>query len=180
MSTKLIDIIKQLKAFLPSSSSSILLKESNGISWTSIIEAQIEKRRIALDASGIIRLHECTDNDFNCLNIIHVAVAERNRRKGLFSDFLVLMEGFEYGAHLEACQEITVRIDKVMNPVLDECLPKKGYARIRSAHDAHYSYQKLVWRRAGTADPTIRDCGDNADRPAAPATFATETIHIAR
>lgn len=178
MSTKLIDISKQLKAFLSSTSTSILLKESNGISGISIIEAHIEKRRIALDTAGIIHLHGRTDQDFNCLNIIHVAVAERNRRKGLFNDFLALMEGFEYDPYLESCPEITIRIDKVMNPVLDECLPKKGYARVRSANDPHYSYQKLVWRSSGTDSRPTSNTGNEAELPAAEVTSGQKVIYL--
>jgi hypothetical protein len=75
---------------------------------------------------------------------VHVAVAERSRRKGLFTDLLVLLEEFDYGDFLAAGTDWYVRIDKVMNPVLDECLPKKGYTRIRSRDEAHFSYQKII------------------------------------
>lgn len=144
MSTKLIDITKQMKAFLSSSASSILLKETNGISGISLIEAHIQKRRLETDRSGKMLLAECPDNNTNCINIIHVAVAERSRRKGLFTDFLELLEKFDYGDFLDSGSDWCVRIDKVMNPVLDECLPKKGYARIRTGDETHYSYHKVI------------------------------------
>jgi hypothetical protein len=144
MSTKLIDITKQLKTFLSSASLSVLLKETNGISGTSIIEAHVQKRRLETDRSGIILSKESNGLDTNCLNIVNVAVAERNRRKGLFTDFLELLEQFDYGAYLKDVSDLTIRIDKVMNPILDEFLPKKGYSRILSGSEPHYSYHKLV------------------------------------
>lgn len=144
MSTKLIDITKQLKSFLASDDSSILLKETNGISGISIIEAHIQKRRLETDRSGKIVLTECSGNSSNCLNIVNVAVAERSRRKGLFSDFLELLEMFDYSNFLDASSAWSIRIDKVMNPVLDECLPRKGYARVRSGDETHFSYQKII------------------------------------
>ncbi|HOP39978.1 MAG TPA: hypothetical protein PLI53_02935 [Geobacteraceae bacterium] len=180
MSTKLIDITKQLKTFLRSTTSSILLQETNGISGTSIIEAHIEKRRIETDPSGMIRLHEVTGNDANCINIVHIAVAEKNRRKGLFSDFLELLEGFEFGAYLENCPEITIRIDKVMNPVLDACLPKKGYARVQSENDVHYSYQKLVWRNMDTPFKPGRQDDISPDLAAAQPLLDRDAFHISR
>jgi len=144
MSTKLIDITKQLKTFLASDASSILLKETNGISGISIIEAHIQKRRLETDRSGKIVLTECSGNSSNCLNIVNVAVAERSRRKGLFSDFLELLERFDYSNFLDAASDWFIRIDKVMNPVLDECLPRKGYERVRSGDETHFSYQKVI------------------------------------
>lgn len=145
MSTKLIDISKQLKSFLSSRASSILLKETNGISGISLIEAHIQKRHLETDMAGKILLAECSvNNKSNCINIIHVAVAERSRRKGLFTDLLELLEKFDYGDFLDSASDWCVRIDKVMNPVLDECLPKKGYARIRSGDETHYSYHKTI------------------------------------
>jgi hypothetical protein len=147
MSTKLIDITKQLKTFLAADASSILLKETNGISGISIIEAHIQKRRLETDWSGKIVLTECSGNSSNCLNIVNVAVAERSRRKGLFSDFLELLERFDYSNFLDATSAWSIRIDKVMNPVLDECLPRKGYARVRSGDETHFSYQKIIRHR---------------------------------
>jgi hypothetical protein len=144
MSTKLIDITKQLKTFLASDASSILLKETNGISSMSLIEAHIQKRRLEIDRTGKMLLAESSDNSTNCLNVVHVAVAERSRRKGLFTDFLELLEGFDYGDFLDTASDWCIRIDKVMNPVLDECLPKKGYARIRSGNETHFSYHKII------------------------------------
>ncbi|MHC1697918.1 MAG: hypothetical protein AB9919_07675 [Geobacteraceae bacterium] len=144
MSTKLIDITKQLKLFLASDASSILLKETNGISGISIIEAHIQKRRLETDRSGKIVLTECHDNSANCLNIVNVAVAERSRRKGLFSDFLELLERFDYSTFLDATSAWSIRIDKVMNPVLDNYLPRKGYDRVRSGDETHFSYQKII------------------------------------
>ncbi|MDD2337430.1 MAG: hypothetical protein PHD01_12725 [Geobacteraceae bacterium] len=144
MSTKLIDISKQLKSFLSSRASSILLKETNGISGISLIEAHIQKRHLETDIAGKILLAERSNNKSNCINIIHVAVAERSRRKGLFTDFLELLERFDYGNFLNPSSDWCVRIDKVMNPVLDECLPKKGYTRIRSGNETHYSYHKII------------------------------------
>ncbi|NMC75114.1 MAG: hypothetical protein GYA56_12295 [Geobacteraceae bacterium] len=146
MSTKLFDITKQLKEFVSSSSSSGLLKETNGISGISIIEAHIQKRRLETDGSGMIRMMESTGSDCNCINIVNVAVAEKNRRKGLFSDFLELLETFDYGPCADPGSDFHVRVDKVMNPILDEYLPKKGYSRIRSGSETHYSYLKAVRR----------------------------------
>jgi hypothetical protein len=34
-----------------------------------------------------------------------------------------------------------------MNPILDEYLPKKGYARLRSGDETHYSYHKIIHHR---------------------------------
>jgi hypothetical protein len=147
MSTKLIDITKQLKAFLSSSAPSTLLKETNGISGISIIEAHIQRRRVETDRSGMILLTESSGSDCNCINIVNVAVAERNRRKGLFSDFLELLEKFDYNPCVDTGSDFHVRVDKVMNPILDEFLPKRGYARIRSGNETHYSYLKVVRRR---------------------------------
>jgi hypothetical protein len=144
MSTKLIDITKQLTTFLASTSQSFLLKESNGISGISLIEAHIQKRRLETGRAGMMHMSDCCGTDFNCLNIVHVAVAERNRRKGLFSDFLELLEGFDYGDYLDRATDVYVRIDKVMNPILDEYLPKMGYARLRSGDETHYSYHKII------------------------------------
>ncbi|MEA5113328.1 MAG: hypothetical protein VB050_04805 [Geobacteraceae bacterium] len=144
MSTKLIDITKQLKSFLNTTASSTLLKETNGISGISIIEAHVQKRRLDTDRAGGFLLRESSANDTNCINIVNVAVSERNRRKGLFTDFLELLERFDYGPCLKNGSDFHVRVDNVMNPVLDEFLPKKGYSRIRSGNDPHYSYLKIV------------------------------------
>lgn len=144
MSTKLIDITKQLKTFLTSDTSSTLLYETNGISGISIIESHVQKRRLESDRHGIHLLTEAAGNEVNCLNIVHVGVAERNRRKGLFSDFLELLEGFDYRPCLDSGSDFYIRIDKVMNPILDECLPKKGYSRIQSGDEPHFSYYKKV------------------------------------
>lgn len=154
MSTKLIDITKQLKTFLTSDTSSTLLYETNGISGISIIESHVQKRRLESDRHGILLLTEAAGNEVNCLNIVHVGVAERNRRKGLFSDFLELLEGFDYRPCLDSGSDFYIRIDKVMNPILDQCLPKKGYSRIQSADEPHFSYYKKVraCRVAGDAE----------------------------
>jgi hypothetical protein len=157
MSTKLIDITKQLKTFMPSAAPSILLKETSGISGDSIIEAHIQKRRLETDRSGMLRMTESSGNETNCINIVNVAVAERNRRKGLFTDFLDLLEGFDYGPCLESGSDFHLRIDKVMNPVLDEFLPKRGYARIRSGNEPHYSYYKVVRLRQGFGDKAAQE-----------------------
>lgn len=152
MSTKLIDITKQLKTFVSSSSPSILLKETNGISGISIIEAHIQKRRLETDGSGMIRMAESSGSDCNCINIVNVAVAERNRRKGLFSDFLELLEKFDYAPCVNNGSDFHVRVDKVMNPILDEYLPRRGYARIRSGNETHFSYLKVVRRGQDAGD----------------------------
>lgn len=144
MSTKLIDITKQLKAFATSPALSIHLKESNGISGISIIEAHIQKRRLETDGFGMVLLADSPGSDINCINVVNVAVAERNRRKGLFSDFMKLLEGFDYGFCLKKASDFYIRIDKVMNPVLDEYLPRRGYLRTRSGNETHYSYHKPV------------------------------------
>jgi hypothetical protein len=144
MSTKLIDITKQLKVFLSSSAPSVLLKETNGISGISIIEAHVQKRRLVTDRSGMILLTQSSGSGTNCINIVNVAVAERNRRKGLFTDFLELLEGFDYDAYVDNCSDVHVRVDNVMNPVLDEFLPKRGYSRIQTGNEIHYSYSKVV------------------------------------
>lgn len=157
MSTKLIDITKQFKAFLSSASLTVLLKESNGISGISIIEAHVQKRRLEADRAGRIALAASPSGDFNCINIVNVAVAERNRRKGLFTDFLELLEGFDYGSCPGCGSDFHVRVDKVMNPVLDEFLPKKGYARIRSGNDSHFSYIKIVRRGRESGKPSMQE-----------------------
>ncbi|GEM_PF-7013471 len=144
MSTKLIDMTRQLKTFLASSSPTILLQETNGISDISIIEAHIQKRRLERDGFGNFLLSESSDSDTNCLNVVNVAVAERNRRKGLFTDFLELLEGFDYSPCTPEGSDFHVRIDRVMNPVLDEFLPRRAYARIRNGNDPYYSYLKVV------------------------------------
>jgi hypothetical protein len=160
MSTKLIDMTKQMKTFIASSSPSILLQETNGISGSSIIEAHIQKRRLETDGTGNFQLTESSGSDTNCINVVNVAVAERNRRKGLFTDFLELLEGFDYGPCTREGSDFHVRIDSVMNPVLDEFLPRRGYARIRSGNAPHYSYLKVV-RHPGipVAKPALVPCG---------------------
>lgn len=157
MSTKLIDITKQLNTFLASDSPNTLLCETNGISGISIIEAHVQKRRLATDRHGTVMLTGASGSEVNCLNIVNVGVAERNRRKGLFSDFLALLEGFDYRPHLDAGSDFFIRIDKVMNPILDECLPKKGYSRIRSGNEPHFSYYKIVRYRQGSVSNSSRE-----------------------
>ncbi len=144
MSTKLTDITKQLHRFLSSSSSSVLLQETNGISGVSIIEAHVQKRRLDNDKCGMTVLRDSSADQINCLNIVNVVVAEKNRRKGLFTDFLELLEGFDYGSYLNKSGLFYIRIDKVMNPVLDEFLPKNGYTRTLSCNEIHYSYHKAI------------------------------------
>jgi hypothetical protein len=163
MSTKLIDITKQLTTFLASTSQSILLKESNGISGTSLIEAHIQKRRLETGRAGMMHMSDCCGTGTNCLNIVHVAVAERNRRKGLFSDFLELLEGFDYGDNLDSTADVYVRIDKVMNPILDEYLPKKGYARLCSGDETHYSYHKIIRYRKDSQSIASQDVSIGLD-----------------
>lgn len=164
MSTKLIDITKQLTTFLTSPSQSILLKESNGISGISLIEAHVQKRRLETGRAGMMHMSDCCGTAINCLNIVHVAVAERNRRKGLFSDFLELLEGFDYGDYLDRATDVYVRIDKVMNPILDEYLPKKGYARLHSGDETHYSYHKIIRHRKDSQSiATQQDVGVGLD-----------------
>ncbi|MRR55539.1 MAG: hypothetical protein EG822_13710 [Deltaproteobacteria bacterium] len=157
MSTKLIDISKQLKTFLASDASSILLKETNGISGISIIEAHIQKRRLESDRSGKIILTECSGNSSNCLNIVNVAVAERSRRKGLFTDFLELLERFDYSNFFDSTSAWCIRIDNVMNPVLDDCLPRKGYDRVKTGDVTHFSYQKIIrqQKKYGLEQPDV-------------------------
>jgi hypothetical protein len=144
MGTKLTDITKQLDMFLSSSSGSILLKETNGISGLSIIEAQVQKRWLDTDKSGTTRLRDTSSIDVICLNIVNVVVAEKNRRKGLFTDFLELLEGFDYGSYFDKCKLFYIRIDKVMNPILDVFLSKRRYTGIITGNESHYSYHKIV------------------------------------
>lgn len=180
MSTKLTDITKQLKTFLPSSASSILLKETNGISGISLIEAHIQKRRLETNRSGKILLTECSDKDCNCINIVHVAVAERSRRKGLFTDFLEHLERFDYGDFLDPASDWCIRIDKVMNPVLDECLPKKGYARIRSGDETHFSYQKIIRNLKNLEIMPTQENSFEFDMPAAQLSLIQDGIYSDR
>jgi hypothetical protein len=155
MSTKLIDITKQLKTFLSSTAPTVLLQETNGISGISIIEAHIQKRRLEIDRYGMFLLTESSGDYTNCINIVNIAVAERNRRKGLLTDFLELLEGFDYGPYLNNGSDFYIRVDKVMNPVLDEFLPKRGYARLRSGDETHHSYHKIVrYRKDFGSKPT--------------------------
>jgi hypothetical protein len=72
------------------------------------------------DRFGMVLLTGSSVNNANCINIVNVAVAERNRRKGFFTDFLELLEGFDYGSYLKNDSDFHLWIDKVMNPVLDE------------------------------------------------------------
>jgi len=180
MSTKLIDITKQLKTFLSSAAPSVLLKETSGISGTSIIEAHIQKRRMETDSSGMTRLTESSGNDTNCINIVNVAVAERNRRKGLFTDFLELLEGFDYGPCLDSGSAFHIRIDKVMNPVLDEFLPKRGYARMRFGNEPHYSYHKIVRCREDSGSRSAPDAGVGLELAASLVSRHQEGTHTAR
>ena len=170
MSTKLFDITKQLTMFLPSTEHSVLLKESSGISGTSIIEAHVWKCRIETDRFGTIRLIEGFE-DANCLNIVNVAVAERNRRKGLFTDFLELLESFDYGPFLVDGSALHIWVDKVMNPVLDEFLPKRGYARIQSANETHFSYHKIVRFRRDPANRFKQETEAGLELPASQITL---------
>ena len=145
MSTKLFDITKQLDNFLASSANSVLLKETNGISGMSIIEAQIQKRWLDSESFTVIFDNDSEPNGkTNCINIVNVSVAERNRRKGLFTDFLELLEEYDYCLYFKECSSFYVRIDKVMNPVLDKFLLKKGYIRTKADNETHYSYFKEV------------------------------------
>ncbi len=145
MSTKLFDMEKQLKVFLPSDAHSVLLKETNGLSGMSIIEAHIQKRWLNTDMdNGLAILEGYENGKTNCINIVNVSVAERNRRKGLFKDFLELLEVFDYSEHFDKCPCFYIRIDKVMNPVLDEFLPKRGFARTKAENETHFSYHKMV------------------------------------
>lgn len=145
MSTKLFDIEKQLTKFLSSAEDSGLLRETNGISGISIIEAHVQKRRLVTDiSSGTVFPHMHADENVNCINIVNVSVAEKNRRKGLFKDFLKLLEEFDYSQYCYECSPFYIRIDKVMNPVLDEFLPKNGYTRTKTENETHYSYHKIV------------------------------------
>jgi hypothetical protein len=180
MSTKLFDITKQLKTFLSSSASSAVLRETSGISGDSIIEAHVQKRRLETDRSGVFRLTESSGNDANCINIVNVAVAERNRRKGLFTDFLELLEGFDYGRCLDSGSDFHVRIDKVMNPVLDEFLPKRGYAGIRSGNEQHFSYHKVVRRGQVFADRPAQELGVGPEVAASLVSLAQDGTHTAR
>jgi hypothetical protein len=143
MSTKLFDIIKQLDRFLASDATTTLLKESNGITGSSIIEAHVQKRRLCPGYPSLPPI-QTENNQTNCINIVNVAVAETNRRKGLFKDFLELLEGLDYRRHLGSSSSFYVRVDQVMNPVLDDFLPRKGYNRARSDGEPHYSYFKTV------------------------------------
>jgi len=167
MSTKLIDMTKQLKSFLSSSAISSHLKETTGISGISIIEAHVRKIRLVPDRLGILRLLESSGNDANCLNIVNVAVAERNRRKGLFTDFLELLEGFDYDHCRDTGSEFHIRIDRVMNPVLDAFLPKRGYTATRTGEETHYSYHKAV--RCGKGSGAAREAGVGLELAADPA-----------
>jgi len=180
MSTKLFDITKQLKTFLSSAAPSAILKETSGISGDSIIEAHIQKRRLETDRSGMLRLTESSGNDTNCINIVNVAVAERNRRRGLFSDFLELLEGFDYGPCLDNGSDFHIRIDKVMNPVLDEFLPKRGYARIRSGNEPHFSYCKIVRLRHGFGDKPVPEAAVGPELPASLDSGYQDGRHTAR
>ncbi len=76
MSTKLFDMEKQLKGFLSSDAYSVLLKETNGLSGMSIIEAHIQKRWLNADMNtGAVLLDEYGSGKTNCLNIVNVCVA---------------------------------------------------------------------------------------------------------
>jgi hypothetical protein len=111
---------------------------------------------------------------------VNVAVAERNRRKGLFSDFLELLEGFDYGPCLDNGSDFHIRIDKVMNPVLDEFLPKRGYARIRSGNEPHFSYCKIVRLRGWFGDIPAQDAGVCPGLPASLDSGYQDGRHTAR
>lgn len=145
MSTKLFDITKQLNKFLSSPSNSASLKETNGISGMSIIEAHVQKRWLDSENFALTFNYDSNENGkTNCINIVNVSVAEKNRRKGLFTDFLELLEEFDYGLYFKDCSLFYVRIDKVMNPVLDGFLLKKGYIRTKAENETHFSYYKVV------------------------------------
>jgi len=145
MSTKLFDITKQLHKFLSSPANSKLLKETNGISGISIIEAHVQKRWLDSDNfTETIYSDSNANGKINCINIVNVSVAEKNRRKGLFTDFLELLEDFDYGLYFKECSSFHVRIDKVMNPVLDGFLLKKAYIRTKAEDETHFSYYKVV------------------------------------
>jgi hypothetical protein len=145
MSTKLFDITKQLDKFLSSPSNSASLKETNGISGMSIIESHVQKRWLDSENFAVTLNYDSNANDkTNCINIVNVGVAEKNRRKGLFTDFLELLEEFNYGLYFKECPSFYIRIDKVMNPVLDGFLLKKGYIRTKAENETHFSYFKVV------------------------------------
>ncbi len=145
MSTRLFDIEKQLKRFLSSAAQSELLKESSGLSGVTIIEAHVQKRWLDSGTPSVAVLSDGPGNGkINCLNIVNVSVAEKNRRKGLFKDFLELLEGFDYRIFFDECTCFYIRIDKVMNPVLDEFLPRRGYTRTKQDKETHFSYHKVV------------------------------------
>lgn len=153
MSTKLIDITKQLIDFLPSSAESILLKETNGLTGDSIIEVHIQKRWIDFADCTTTFFPDTPVNDkTNCINIVNVGVAERSRRKGLFTDFLELLENFNCSSYFNNVFPFYVRVEKVMNPVLDEFLPKKGYVPIKTAYEQYYSYFKIIRQKADSAE----------------------------
>jgi hypothetical protein len=152
MSTKLIDITKQLKSFLPSDTDSALLRETNGLTGDSIIVVHVQKRWIDFDNYTTTFFPDTPVNDkTNCLNIVNVGVAEKNRRKGLFTDFLELLEGFDYDPYFRKTFPLYVRVENVMNPVLDACLPRKGYSPAKGVNDTCYSYSKRI-RDAGALE----------------------------
>jgi hypothetical protein len=144
MSTKLIDITKQLHGFLSSSAATCTLRETNGISGDAIIEAHVQKRRLSADRFGLLPLQDPAPADSNCLNIVNVAVAERNRRKGLCTDLLELLESFDYGRYRAPGHDFHIRVDNVMNPILDQFLPNQGYTPLRSGNSGHFSYLKTL------------------------------------
>jgi len=67
------------------------------------------------------------------------------------------------GDYLDSSTDIYVRIDKVMNPILDEYLPKKGYARLRSGDETHYSYHKIIRHRKDSQSIRTQDVGIGLD-----------------
>ena len=110
-----------------------------------IIEAQVQKRWLDSECTAVSYDYVSDPNGkTNCINIVNVSVAEKNRRKGLFTDFMELLEEYDYSLYFKEYSSFYVRIDKVMNPVLDKFLLKKGYIRTKAENETHYSYFKAV------------------------------------
>ncbi len=145
MSTKLFDITKQLGDFLASPANSGSLKETNGLPGIYIIQAHVQKRWLTENENVMAAFADTVDNEkVNCLNIVTVSVAEKNRRKGVFTDFLQLIEEFDYGSYLDKCSSFYIRVHNVMNPVLDAFLLKNGYSQTKADNETDYSYHKKV------------------------------------
>jgi len=50
-----------------------------------------------------------------------------------------------------------------MNPILDEYLPKKGYVRLRSGEETHYSYYKIIRHRKDSQSIPTQDISNELD-----------------